>query len=409
MFFLIRIAIVVLALLIVEFYFFRRIFKSSVDIFPSIGKRKLKRIMWGSIIYVNLYPLFLIALGIYAAMNSDRSVFSIESPLMNYLLIYPFWIFLTLMLQSVVYFVIADLLRLIALPFYKNKREVLRKNFHRAVLIIAAVFVVYVPSRVVYDLNSVEVNEYIYDKKDLPEELDDFKIVLIADVQADQYTNEARLQNYVDEINALNPDLVLIAGDIITSTPKYINTAAEFIGKINSKNGVYACVGDHDNWAYRNDYKRSVREITDALAQFGIEMIDNENRTIKTGESKIGITFVTDNYVTRIPDEKIDSLASANNLDFKILVTHQPNRKMVNKAVEHSYNLLFAGHTHGGQISLLFPFIDLSVSLIETTFVKGDFIFDDMLMVVNGGLGLSIAPIRYNSTAEISLIKLKNK
>jgi predicted MPP superfamily phosphohydrolase len=67
------------------------------------------------------------------------------------------------------------------------------------------------------------------------------------------------LMRYVDKINESNPDLVLIAGDVITSTPDYIETAAKYIGKIKSKYGTYSCVGDHDNWAYRKDYIKSLK------------------------------------------------------------------------------------------------------------------------------------------------------
>ena len=46
---------------------------------------------------------------------------------------------------------------------------------------------------------------------------------------------------------------------------------------------------------------------------------------------------------------------------------------------------------------------------METPYVKGDFNFDNMLMIVNRGLGMSIAPLRYNSTPEITLITLRKK
>ncbi|MCK7526330.1 MAG: metallophosphoesterase [Ignavibacteriales bacterium] len=95
-------------------------------------------------------------------------------------------------------------------------------------------------------------------KNNLPKELDGFKIAFISDVQADRYTDEKRLKRYVDKINDSKPDLVLVAGDVITSTPDYIENAAKYLGMIKSKYGTYSCVGDHDNWAYRQDYERSL-------------------------------------------------------------------------------------------------------------------------------------------------------
>ena len=76
--------------------------------------------------------------------------------------------------------------------------------------------------------------------------------------------------------------------------------------------------------------------------------------------------------------------------------------------MKNNYDLFLAGHTHGGQITLVFPFIQLTPTLIETRYIKGDFYFNDMLAIVCGGLGMSLAPVRYNSTPEIVIITLKN-
>ena len=85
-------------------------------------------------------------------------------------------------------------------------------------------------------------------------------------------------------------------------------------------------------------------------------------------------------------------------------------------ARKNNFDLYLAGHTHGGQISFVFPFVQLTPTLFETTYIQGDFWFDDpdkvgtgMLMIVTRGLGMSIAPLRYNSTPEITLIVLSNK
>jgi predicted MPP superfamily phosphohydrolase len=74
--------------------------------------------------------------------------------------------------------------------------------------------------------------------------------------------------------------------------------------------------------------------------------------------------------------------------------------------LKNNYDLFLAGHTHGGQITFLFPFINLSPTLFETKYVRGDFKFNNMLMIVNRGLGMSLVPLRYNSTPEVTVIVL---
>ncbi|MCU0406963.1 MAG: metallophosphoesterase, partial [Ignavibacteriaceae bacterium] len=90
-------------------------------------------------------------------------------------------------------------------------------------------------------------------------------------------------------------------------------------------------------------------------------------------------------------------------------LTHQPQPEIIETARKNNFNLFLAGHTHGGQITLVFPFIQLTPTMIETEYIRGDFWFGDMLMVISRGLGMSLAPIRYNSTPEITLINLVNK
>ena len=183
--------------------------------------------------------------------------------------------------------------------------------------------VVYIPARIIYDYNSVEIRQVDYLKKNLPTELTGFKIAFITDVQADRYTDEKRLKRYVDKVNEQNPDVVLIAGDVITSSPDYIETAAKYIGKIKSTQGTFSCVGDHDNWAYRQDYVRSLREVTGALDQYNVKMPDNELRYIELDSSRVGITFITHTYVSEISETTLQNIVSSNKADFKVFLTHQ--------------------------------------------------------------------------------------
>ncbi|MCB0753000.1 MAG: hypothetical protein KDC52_16125, partial [Ignavibacteriae bacterium] len=117
--------------------------------------------------------------------------------------------------------------------------------------------------------------------------------------------------------------------------------------------------------------------------------------------------FATNTYVETISEKVLDSLTiNKSNADIRIFLTHQPREFMIEKAFEMNYDLYLCGHTHGGQITFLFPFYNLSPTLIETPYMRGEFNFGKMLMVVTRGLGMSLAPVRYNSTPEITIITL---
>lgn len=408
MWIIIRLLIGIVILLIVEFYFVKRLNLAVKHFFPKFYENKFRLIRRIYLIWVNLYPLILVFIFTYFAITGSY-LSAPENKLIDYLLIYPFWINFLLMIQCVVFLVLLDIVKLISQLFLKKYKPGVQRIHSAILFLIIGFFLFYVPIRIIYDYNSVSVRRIEYKKENLPSSFENFKLVFISDIQADHFTDEKRLSNYVREVNSLNPDLILIAGDLITTGPDYIQLSAREVGKLKSKYGIFSCIGDHDNWAYRNDYEKSLREVKSALNYNGVEMIDNDNRIINVDGADLDITFITATYVEDVPKRVLDSLSTNNYGNFKILLTHQPQPEIIETARKNKFNLLLAGHTHGGQITLLFPFIQLTPTMIETEYIRGDFWFDNMLMIINRGLGMSLAPIRYNSTPEITLIILKNK
>jgi len=408
MWIILRVLIGVMVLFLLEYYFTRKVNRVFKTLFPDYPVKKKKIIIYAFLVLLNPYPVILIFNAVYAAITKQSVAFP-QNIFADYLLLYPFWVLIILILQVSALFFFVDLLKLIFYPIYKKHKQKLYRLQVKIFLALIVFFAVYIPARIIYDFNSVDVRMVDYKKQNLSEELNGFKIAFISDVQADRYTDDERLKRYVENINRQNPDLVLIAGDVITSTPDYIETAAKYLGMIKSKYGTYSCIGDHDNWAYRQDFIRSLREVKKSLGDFNVEMPDNELRYIEKDSSRIGIAFITNTYVSEISETTLNNLASSNKAEFRIFLTHQPQEFLINSATENKYDLFLAGHTHGGQITLLFPFFQLTPTLIETRFIKGDFYFNNMLAIVCGGLGMSLAPVRYNSTPEIVIITLKNK
>lgn len=405
---LLRILIGVVLLFLVEYYFIKRCKWLVRYTFPKFDLKKFKIWQIVFLVFINLYPAVLIITTLYRLFTENR-ISSPETFLFDYLFVYPFWILFIFMFQTGIYFAVVDILKLVLYPIYKKRKEKINSYVARAMFLILVFFAVYVPIRIIYDYSNVSLRIVEYEEKDLNADLEGFKIAFVADIQADKYTDEDRLLRFIDVVNSAEPDIILIAGDLITSTPDYIDKSADFVGQMKSKYGVYTCIGDHDNWAYREDTPRSIKEITEALAKRGVQMIDNSKREIKIGNSDLCITFITNTYVETIDEKTLDSLTYNNaGCDFKIFLTHQPRGYLIDKAVEKNYDLFLAGHTHGGQITLLFPFVYITPTMFETKYIRGDFWFDDMLLIVTRGLGMSLAPIRYNSTPEVTLITLRN-
>jgi predicted MPP superfamily phosphohydrolase len=226
----------------------------------------------------------------------------------------------------------------------------------------------------------------------------------------DRYTQGKRLSHYINVVNETRPDLILIAGDFITGPPEYIPEIGRQAGKLKAPLGVYGCVGDHDQWAYRGDPVRSLNEVRAAVSGAGVPIIDDDEITINKGNSEIHITFATNTYTRKLNLQQAGALMDQTpDGGLKIFLVHQPDEEMMKLAAAKGYDLYLAGHTHGGQITLMFPFVQLTPTRLETKYIKGDFYFGDMLAVVTGGLGMSILPVRYNSQPEVTVIDVRKK
>ena len=408
--FILRLTLAVIIFFAIEFYFYKKVQSTLTSIFPNFSIKKIKLILRIYFSVTNIYPLLLVSYWIYLMISGSGRWSGIENSLWDWLIVYPFWASALIILQTIVFFIPIDLLKLILYPFYRNCFNAVKKRVAFINLTILLVFILYIPIRIIYDYNSVSTRITNLELKNLPEDLQNFKIAFISDTQADWYTDETRLNGFLDKVNQTNPDLILIAGDVITGTPDYINTATKALGKLKAPYGVYSCVGDHDNWAYRQDNARSLREISSALESNEIKMVDNENKIIRVDSSAIKISFVTYTYAKRIDESTLSNLTENNHQhDVDVFLTHQPNEFMIDFANDKGYDLFLAGHTHGGQLTLFFPFFNLTPTLLETNYVKGDFLLDNMKIIVTRGLGMSLAPTRYNSTPEIVVIILQNK
>src|SRR5664280_2040627 len=166
-------------------------------------------------------------------------------------------------------------------------------TLRKLILGLVVFFILYVPTRIIFDYYAVSIRNVIFTKQGLNPALNDFRLVMISDLHADRHTDSKRLGNYIDKVNNLKPDLVLIGGDMISGNSQYIDTAAEYVGKIKAQYGVFSCRGDHDYWAYRPDMQRSVGEITDALGRYKVPMLNNENLRLVINGAKMLISFIT--------------------------------------------------------------------------------------------------------------------
>jgi len=89
-----------------------------------------------------------------------------------------------------------------------------------------------------------------------------------------------------------------------------------------------------------------------------------------------------------------------------VFYTHQPSNWLVDSVSAAGYKLFLAGHTHGGQIAFPLPGFILTGSSFETHYVTGVFRQGNTWINVCNGLGMTLAPIRYQAPAELTIIQI---
>jgi len=219
-------------------------------------------------------------------------------------------------------------------------------------------------------------------------------LVLVSDVHLGTIIRNSRLLKIVDEINRLNPDVVLIPGDLIDEdiTPVVEQNMAESLKQIRSKYGVFACTGNHE-------YFSGVEQTVSYIQQSNITVL--QDSVVKIA----GVLYLIgrkDLMVEKFSSGRKSLKELVKGLDLNlpvILMDHQPFH--LEEAEQNGIDLQLSGHTHHGQI---FPFNLITKKVYEKSWgylKKGETHY-----YISCGVGTWGPPVRIGNTPEIVLITL---
>jgi len=232
---------------------------------------------------------------------------------------------------------------------------------------------------------------------DWPEGQPPLKLLLLSDIHvAGPDMPPERLVRIVARLNRLRPDLVLIAGDLVSEKRVAANiyTVAP-LGGLRAPLGVVVAPGNHDHW-FQPDALRA------ELEKRGIRVLQNE--AVKLGPLVVG--GVDDDHSGH--DDVPATLAAMDRLGpgVPLILTHSPD---IVPEVKRPMAAILAGHTHCGQIR--FPLVGALtyVSRYGDRFACGDISDGDQRVFVGAGLGTSLLPLRFNTPPDVWLLTLKPK
>lgn len=214
------------------------------------------------------------------------------------------------------------------------------------------------------------------------------RIVVASDLHIDQATPMVQINMFVDTINSLKPDYVLLVGDVIDDVPEVLETEMNTLQKIKAKK-VYVVLGNHEY------YNAPIKWII-KFSQMGFDVLHNRGELY----NDLGL------YIAGVPDFQsggIDyerALQGASEDSYKILMSHSP---VTAKDLEKGqFDLQVSGHTHGGQ---LFPFSLLAQKF--NGFLAGMYQVNGNQLYITRGVGYWGPPMRLLAPSDITVFNLK--
>ena len=256
------------------------------------------------------------------------------------------------------------------------------------------------------DVLFIEPARLVVNRKELrlpnwPAELSGMRVALLSDLHVGSpHWSLERLRELVREVNAEQPDLILLGGDYQINGVWFGNHVeaepiAQELGQLRAPLGVFAVLGNHDWW---NDGAKARA----ALEAHGLTVLDDEVRRIHFRGKNVCLLGVRDEYErVRSAQKELELALPGMPL---IVLMHEPD---LFADFDQRATLTLAGHTHGGQVDL--PFLGRRVvpSRFGARYAAGHIVENGRHLFVTTGVGTSIIPVRFRVPPEIALLTLR--
>ncbi|AXE88129.1 metallophosphoesterase [Streptomyces sp. Go-475] len=227
----------------------------------------------------------------------------------------------------------------------------------------------------------------------LPRAAHGYRIAVVSDVHLGPVLGRGFAQKVVDTINATQPDLIAVVGDLVDGSVKDLGPAAAPLAQLKARHGSYFVTGNHEYFSGAEQWVEEVRRL-------GLIPLENARREMPYFDLA-GVNDVAGEEEGQGPDYA-RALGDRDTARACVLLAHQPVQ--IHDAVEHGVDLQLSGHTHGGQ---LWPGNLLAAAANPT--VAGLERYGDTQLYVSRGAGAWGPPTRVGAPSDVTLIELASK
>ena len=241
----------------------------------------------------------------------------------------------------------------------------------------------------------IVVRQFDLPLRKLGSALSGYRVVQLSDLHIGSFDPKKRGRLWVDRANLLDPDLVVVTGDLVTVGTHWYEDVADVLAGLRARDGVFACLGNHDQW----DPKR----LTALLEARGVSVLDNAWRLVQRGPAALVIAGLGDRFTRR--DDLETTLRGRPEDAPTLLMAHYP--QSFEAAAERGVELVLSGHTHGGQLGAPPVAERYNLATLSGQRARGFFRRGSSLLYVNAGLGTTGPPLRLGVRPEIALFVLR--
>ena len=222
------------------------------------------------------------------------------------------------------------------------------------------------------------------------------RVAFASDFHAGATTAERVLESACAQLEALEPDVVLLGGDFVSVRADDIHALAPLLARVHAPFGKFGVFGNHDLRANRP-------VIADAMEKAGVRMLVNEVVRLPAPHDDVSIIGFDDPIRGAPRGELLDGVDGV-----RIVLMHAPDGLLA--AGDRHFDLAVAGHTHGGQIVMpggVMPY--LPHGSLSREFAVGVYALEpdgERTLIVSRGVGCSTVPVRFGCAAEVHLIEV---
>ena len=246
--------------------------------------------------------------------------------------------------------------------------------------------------------------EIVIENSNINNSFDGLKIVHLTDIHYKRIITEKRIDDLINEINLLKPDIVALTGDLLDKDSIITNADEEFLisklSKINAKYGKYAVIGNHD-YIFDNNILQNIYTKSDfILLDNSYDIIYNENNdNIFIG----GLANVS--YKKADIDKTMEYFNNNDDINYKIILVHEPDYSDTIVEKYPNINLILAGHSHNGQVNI--PYLkELFLPAYSRKYYEGFYELNDTKLYISSGIGVSRINFRLFNKPSINFYRI---